>query len=615
MAPTSPECSRIGIGGSGLGYLDGQSSPEVGGRSVLQGDIGLELGRRVAVSLRAGLDVEITPEQALVRTSTRDGVDYQCNVAMSLAKRLQRPPREVAQAIVDHLDVGDMVESTDIAGPGFLNFRLRQRFLEQHVASLLGDERLGVPTVQPRRFAIDYSSPNVAKEMHIGHLRSSIIGDALLRLLRFAGHEVVPHNHLGDWGTPFGMLIEHLVDEGWSAEDDSAEHTISDLNGFYQEARKKFDADPDFADRSRRRVVLLQGGDETTRALWQQLVDESTRHFEKVYALLGIGLTASDSYGESFYDPYLADTISELEAKGLTEVSDGALCVFPPGFVNREGEPLPLIVRKADGGYGYMTTDLATVRYWIRERGMTDLLYVVGTPQAQHFQMIFTASRQAGWLTEDNTAVHIGFGTILGEDGKTIRTRAGGSVKLVDLLNEAVEHAATVVAARSELDSQAQATVARAVGIGAVKYADLSNDRERDYVFTWDRMLATDGNTSVYLQYANARIRSVLRKAGEEPQPGTPVQLASPHERALALMLLQFPAALASAMQTYSPHKVCSYLYDLATAFSGFYENCPILAPSTDDDTRHSRLVLAQLTSKTLTLGLYLLGIEAPERL
>jgi arginyl-tRNA synthetase len=451
--------------------------------------------------------------------------------------------------------------------------------------------------------------------MHIGHLRSSIIGDAILRLLRFAGHEVTPHNHLGDWGTPFGMLIEHLVDEGWQTGDAATQHSISDLNGFYQEARKKFDADAGFATRARQRVVSLQGGDEDTLALWHQLVDESTRHFEKVYDVLGVHLSPEDIYGESFYNPFLADTLAELERKGLTTVSEGALCAFPAGFTNRDGDPLPLIVRKSDGGYGYATTDLATLRYWIGDRHMTDLLYVVGTPQAQHFQMVFATGRDAGWLTDDNNAVHVGFGSILGEDGKTIRTRAGGSLKLVELLNEAVEHAASVVAERSDQDEAAQAVVSRAVGIGAVKYADLSNDRERDYVFTWDKMLSTEGNTSVYLQYANARIRSILRKAGAQPSAETPVALAEPQERALAMKLVQFPAAIDAAVEGYLPHKLCGYLYELATVFSGFYENCPILAESTDEATRASRLVLARITSDTLVLGLSLLGIEAPERL
>jgi arginyl-tRNA synthetase len=578
---------------------------------VLQGDVGLELGRRVAAALRAGLDVDITPAEALIRPSTRDGVDYQCNVAMSLAKTLKRAPRDVAQAIVEHLDAADLVETPEIAGPGFINLVLTKAWLEQQAAGLLGDDRLGVETAdRPRRVAIDLSSPNVAKEMHVGHLRSSIIGDAIVRLLRFAGHEVIPHNHLGDWGTPFGMLIEHLVDEGWTAEG----HTISDLNGFYVAARKKFDADPDFMERSRRRVVTLQGGDEETLKLWRLLVDESTRHFEKVYDLLGIGLGPDDIYGESFYNPFLADTIAQLEAKGLTEISDGALCVFPPGFTNREGDRLPLIIRKRDGGYNYATTDFATIRYWTEERGVTDLLYVVGTPQAQHFQMVFTTARQAGFLT-DQHAEHIGFGSILGEDGKTIRSRAGGTIKLVELLDEAVDHAAAVIAERTEFDAAEQARLARIVGIGAVKYADLSNDRERDYVFTWEKMLAKEGNTSVYLQYANARILSILRKAGELPAAGTPVTLTQPAERALVIKLLGFPAAIQATVDAYAPHKLSSYLYETASTFTSFYDSCPILAATTSPEARESRLVLAQLTSKVLTLGLSLLGIEAPERL
>ncbi|HEX3588860.1 MAG TPA: arginine--tRNA ligase [Pseudonocardiaceae bacterium] len=580
---------------------------------MLAGDIGLELGERVARALRATLDIEITPADALIRPSTRPGADYQCNAAMSLAKRLGRPPREVADAIVRGLDAADLVTEPEVSGPGFINFVLRPEWLAEQAGGLAGDDRLGVPAVAaPRRFAIDYSSPNVAKEMHVGHLRSSIIGDAILRLLRFAGHEVIPHNHLGDWGTPFGMLIEHLVDNDW---DSDGGHTIRDLNGFYQEARKKFDADPAFADRSRLRVVALQGGDERTLSLWRQLVDESARHFREVYDLLGILLTDDDRYGESFYNPMLADTIDDLERKGLTTISDGAVCVFPKGFTNREGEPLPLIVRKRDGGYGYAATDLATARYWAGERAATDLLYVVGTPQAQHFQMVFEACREAGYLTRDGQAQHIGFGSILGEDGKTIRTRAGGSVKLVELLAEAVDQAAATVAERSELDARTQADVAHAVGIGAVKYADLAADREKDYVFTWSKMLAKDGNTSVYLQYANARIQSLLRKAGGMPTTGTPVSLTEPAERALALALVRLPAAVDAAAQAYAPHKLCAYLYDTASTFTSFYEQCPILAADVPRPVRDSRLLLAWLTSRVLVLGLSLLGIEAPERM
>jgi arginyl-tRNA synthetase len=577
---------------------------------VLHGDVGLELGTRVAAALRAGLGVEIAPADTVIRPSTRDGVDYQCNVAMSLARTMGRPPREVAEAIVAHLDSADLLEGAEIAGPGFVNLVLRREWLQDRATELASDPRLGAPlTDTPRRVALDYSSPNVAKEMHVGHLRSSIIGDALSRMLTFAGHEVIPHNHLGDWGTPFGMLIEHLVDIGGAAG-----ANISDLNEFYQRAREKFDADTGFADRSRRRVVLLQGGDEATLALWRELVEESGRHFEHVYQLLGIQLTAKDAYGESFYNPYLDDTVAQLESKGLTTVSDGAVCVFPPGFTNRDGEPLPLIVRKRDGGYGYAATDLATVRYWVDERGVDDLLYVVGTPQSQHFQMIFAVARQAGWLTDAQHAEHIGFGAVLGEGGKQIRTRAGGTIKLVDLLTEAVDRAAAVVAERSELDEAEQAQVARAVGIGSVKYADLSNDRDKDYVFSWSRMLAMDGNTAVYLQYANARILSIARRAATMPAAGTPVLLTADAERTLVLALLRWPAAVSAATATLRPHTLCGYLYELATAWSGFYERCHILSQDTPQDVRASRLVLAQLTSRTLTLGLALLGIDAPNR-
>jgi arginyl-tRNA synthetase len=577
---------------------------------VVRGDVGIELGRRVAAALEAALGIELTPAETLIRTSSRRGADYQCNVAMSLGKKLGRAPREVAELIVKHLDSDDLLQGAEVAGAGFINLELSVAWLEGQVTSLTDDDRLGVAPVEvPRRIAIDYSSPNIAKEMHVGHIRSTVIGDSIARLLRFEGHEVIPHNHLGDWGTPFGMLIEYFLAQGGGGE-----QTISDLDRFYKRARERFDSDADFAELARKRVVLLQGGDEETLTLWRHLVDESTRHFDKVYGLLGIGLTTDDIYGESFYNPYLAQVVTELEEKGLTEISDDAVCVFPTGFTNREGDRLPLIIRKRDGGYGYAITDLATARYWTAERGATDLLYVVGLPQAQHFEMVFAVSRAAGWITDAQHAEHIGFGTVLGEDGKAMKTRSGETVKLADLLAEAVERATAVMAERSDLAPEAQADVARAVGIGAVKYADLSGDRERNYTFEWDRMLATEGNTSVYLQYANARIRSILRKAGREAG-GAPVKLDAPAERELALKLVQFPAALASATQTYSPHKMCTYLYETATAFSGFFEHCPILRSEVPEDVRASRLALASLTSDALTLGMSLLGIEAPQQL
>jgi arginyl-tRNA synthetase len=360
-------------------------------------------------------------------------------------------------------------------------------------------------------------------------------------------------------------------------------------------------------------VVLLQGGDEETLTLWRHLVDESTRHFSQVYELLGIGLSSEDIYGESFYNPVLAAVVDDLVSAGLTELSDGAVCVFPAGFRNREGEPLPLIVRKRDGGYGYAATDLATVRYWTETRGVTDLLYVVGAPQAQHFAMVFAVCRAAGWLSAEHRAEHIGFGSVLGEDGRAMRTRAGESVKLADLLGEAVSHAAEVLADRGDLSPDRREQVAREVGIGAIKYADLSGDRERDYLFSWERMLSKTGNTSVYLQYANARIRSVLAKAGPDPTEAR-IRLGHPAERALALALARFPEAIGAATDGNLPHKLCTYLYETAVAFSRFYEQCPVL-DAEGPGVRASRLLLAELTSKTLTLGLSLLGISAPSRL
>lgn len=574
---------------------------------MLFGDVSEELARRVVTALRDVTDFE--PPSALVRVSAQSGVDYQCDLAMSLGKRLGKPPREIAADIAARLDVADLAEPPEVAGPGFLNFRLRSSWLAERTTALNGDPRLGVAaTPRPRRIAVDYSSPNVAKEMHVGHLRSTVIGDAIVRLSRFAGHEVIPHNHLGDWGTPFGMLIEHLLDER-----PSGPYAIGDLNGFYRAARSKFDTDDGFATRSRERVVLLQGGDEATLSLWRRLVDESTRHFTQVYDLLGIGLASEDVYGESFYNPFLAAVVDDLDTAGLTEISDGAVCVFPDGFRNREGDPLPLIVRKRDGGYGYAATDLATLRYWTEQREVTDLLYVVGAPQAQHFAMVFAVCRAAGWLREEHRAEHIGFGSVLGEDGRAMKTRAGESVRLSDLLTEAISHAAEVIDDRADLSPEIREEVAKAIGIGAIKYADLSGDRERDYVFSWDRMLAKSGNTSVYLQYANARIRSMLATADQD-LTGARVLLDHPAERALALALARFPEAVGAATAGHLPHKLCTYLYETAVVFSRFYEQCPVLNAE-GPGVRDSRLLLAELTSRTLTLGLSLLGISAPARL
>ncbi len=574
-----------------------------------------ELAARVVAAVRAAYDVELTLEQALIRPSSPErGADYQSNVAMGLAKRLSRPSREVAEAIREHLEIGDIAEEPEVAGPGFLNFRLRRDFLETRLVEIAGDERLGIPRAkQSERVVVEYSSPNAAKEMHVGHLRSTIIGDALVRLLGFYGYEVIRQNHLGDWGTPFGMLIEHAIDTFGGLD---KEIHIEDLNVFYQEARAKFDADPKFADRSRRRVVLLQGGDEATVRLWRKFVHESLRHFKEVYDLLGVCLTEDDIRGESFYNDRLQAVVDDLRAAGLAQLSDGAWCVFPEGFTGRDGAPVPVMVQKSDGGYTYDTTDLAAIRYRVDELKVDRCYYVVGAPQKLHFDLIFATARAAGWLPEHVVFQHVPFGSVLGEDGKMLRTRKGAAVRLLDLLGEGVDRARELVADREDLDDAEREHIARAVGIGAVKYADLSSDREKDYVFAWDRMLAMDGNTGVYMQYANARIRSILRRAGEDA-PGekiAPIRIEHPAERALALKLLQTPEVFVATVDALQPHRLCRHLYELATAFSGFYESCPVLAAETPE-LKQSRLELCRLTSRTLTLGLDLLGIESPERL
>ncbi|WP_109505947.1 arginine--tRNA ligase [Nocardioides speluncae] len=582
----------------------------------MSADLAQDLEQRIVAAVHAAYGIEITAKEAVIRPAQpgRPG-DYQCNAAMPLAKRLGRPSPEVGAAIADRLDLTGLAGRPEVAGPGFLNIVFDAGYLGDHVAALAADEHLGVPRTEPRRVVVDYSSPNMAKEMHVGHLRSTIIGDALVRMLEAVGHEVVRQNHLGDWGTPFGMLVEHLVDEGWTG---GGGHTVADLTAFYADARHKFDTDDAFADRSRKRVVALQAGDPTTLALWEELLDESKRHIEAVYELLDVRLTPDDYRGESSYNPRLDEVVADLQQRGLAVDSDGALCVFPPGFAGRDDEPLPLIIRKSGGGYGYDTTDLATLRYRTQELKADDIFYVVGAPQAMHFAMVFAAGREAGWVSDDSRIEHVPFGSVLGSDGRMLRTRAGATVKLTDLLTAAVDRAAAIVAERGQMDPQERAAVARAVGIGAVKYADLSSQREKDYTFDLDRMLAMEGNTAVYLQYAHARIRSMLHKADQTPDQtpasGTPVILDEPAERALALKLAQYPAAVTAAIEAVEPHRLCGYLYELAVLFSTFYQHCPVLTAPTAE-LRQSRLALSEHTARVLERALGLLGIEAPDRM
>jgi arginyl-tRNA synthetase len=562
--------------------------------------------------LRLAFDAVHPGADPVLRTSDR--ADYQANGALPLAKVQGRAPMEVAEEVVALADLDDVCSIVELSGPGFINLTLSDDFIAGQTSELSSDPRLGVPMAEdPETIVIDYSSPNVAKEMHIGHLRSTDIGDSLARVLAFLGHDVRRENHIGDWGTPFGMLIEHLIDAGGAENAES--FSVRDLNEFYAAARIQFDTDEAFAERSRRRVVLLQSGEPETMRLWRIFVSESMRHAREVYDLLGVLLTEDDTVGESFYNPELPVVVDELRAKGILVEDQGALCVFPAGFENRQGDPLPLIVRKSDGGYGYPATDLACVRDRTRRVGASRLIYVVGAEQALHLRMVFAVAHMAGYLRHPDAAVHVAFGLVLGTDGKKMASRSGESERLVDLLNDGVERAAAALKERdSELPPERQDAVAHALGIGAVKYADLSTERMRDYVFDWDRMLAFEGNTGPYLQYAHARIRSIFRRSESAPPPagGVPL-LGEPEERALALQLLRFPEAVEDVAEGYSPSKLCAYLFDLASVFTTFYEACRVLVD--DEAVRRSRLGLCDLTARVLEQGLSLLGMEAPEQM
>jgi arginyl-tRNA synthetase len=564
----------------------------------------------------AAFGEELREVDPMLRVSQR--ADYQADVALALAKRLGKAPREIASVIVQGLSLDGVAAKIEIAGAGFVNVTLSDAFLTSAVRAIAADEHLGiVRAAGPETVVVDYSSPNVAKEMHVGHLRSTVIGDCLVRVLEAIGHRVIRQNHVGDWGTPFGMLIEHLLDLGEAAE---RELGLGDLNAFYREARKKFDADETFADRSRRRVVLLQAGDPSTLSHWKTLVERSALYFGDVYARLGVRLLPGDIVGESFYDPLLAPTLADLETKGLAVSNDGALCVFPPGFTGRDGAPLPLIVRKQDGGYGYATTDLAAIRHRTGTLLATRLLYVVGAPQAQHLDMIFAAARAAGWLVPPVEARHVAFGSVLGPDRKMLKTREGDAIKLTRLIDEAVERAgAKVLEKNPELASDERSDLARKIGIGAMKYADLSNDRIKDYVFDYGRMLAFEGNTAAYVMYCCARSSSIFRKGSvgsvdqRAARDASALVVEAPPEHALAAALLRFGSTVRRVAETLEPHHLCGYLFEVAGLFATFYQQCPVL--QAEGATRRSRLALCDVTARVLGRGLDLLGIEAPERM
>ncbi len=540
--------------------------------------------------------------------------DYQANGVMPAAKSGKTNPRKLADKVIAEADMGDMVESLEVAGPGFINIRLSDDFLAGRLDEALAEEHLGAPQAPDGATAVvDYCSPNLAKEMHVGHLRSSVIGDALARTLEFLGHNVIRQNHAGDWGAQFGMLLAHMDRLGGEAADVAGR--LADLEAFYVEAKELFDADPAFADESRDAVVKLQQGDEHYRSVWRTFIDESLRHCELVYARLGLSLTQEDYRPESSYNDDFPAVIEGLRSAGVLTESQGAQCVFLEGFTTKDDTPLPFIVQKSDGAFLYSTFDLAAIRHRSQSLRANRILYVTDSRQTLHFKQLFAVARKAGFVGEAVSLEYVPFGTVQGPDGKPFKTREGGTVKLTDLLDEAESRAADVVRAKNPDLSAAEINrVAGIVGVGAVKYADLAHNRASDYVFSWDKMLALEGNTAPYMQYAYARIRSIFRKGGvEQLDTSATVAVAEPAERTLGLKLAQFPEVIEIVAAESLPHLLCSYLYDLAGAFMSFYENCPVLA--SDEPVRSSRLALCELTARTIGVALGLLGIGTVEQM
>ena len=545
--------------------------------------------------------------------------DYQCNVAMSLAKKLKDKPRAIATQIIDNLDITDLCLPPEIAGPGFINLSLKPEYLQTWLETIIKDERLNIsPTKNPQRVVIDFSSPNIAKEMHVGHLRSTIIGDSLARVLEFQGHDVLRLNHVGDWGTQFGMLITYLREAFPEALTTADVLDIGDLVAFYKQSKKRFDEDEDFQEKSRKEVVSLQGGAEDSRYAWQLLCNQSRREFQVIYDLLDIKL---NERGESFYNSMLPGVLEGLNKLGLLEESDGAQCVFLAGFTNKEGERLPLIVQKSDGGYNYATTDLAALVHRIEKEGATRLIYVTDAGQANHFSQVWQVAKKAGWIPENVEVVHVSFGLVLGEDGKKLKTRSGETVRLRELLDEAINKARNDLEKRLKEENRSESeefieNVAEVVGLSAVKYADLSQNRNSNYVFSFDKMLALQGNTAPYLLYAYVRVQGIARRGEinfETLIKDAKIILQDEKELVLGKHLLQLNEVLDMVAVELLPNRLCEYLYELSGKFNQFFENCPVL--KSEEPLRTSRLLLCDLTARTLKLGLSLLGISVLERM
>ncbi|MCU6353725.1 arginine--tRNA ligase [Morganella morganii] len=565
--------------------------------------------QQALISAGAPLDCD-----AIVKQSAKAQFgDYQANGVMAAAKKMGMPPRQLAEKVIELLDLDGIAEKTEIAGPGFINIYLSPDWLTAQLETALADDKLGLTPVEPMTIAIDYSAPNVAKQMHVGHLRSTIIGDAAARTQEYLGHKVIRCNHVGDWGTQFGMLIAYLEK---MQNEDAGDMALADLEAFYREAKKHYDEDEVFAERARGYVVKLQGGDEYCRTMWRKLVDITMQQNQETYNRLNVTLTEDDVMGESLYNDMLPGIVSDLLNRRIAEESEGAIVVYLDEFKNKEGEPMGVIIRKKDGGYLYTTTDIACAKYRHDVLHADRVLYYIDSRQHQHLMQAWTIVRKAGYIPESMTLEHHMFGMMLGKDGKPFKTRAGGTIRLSDLLDEAVERAEKLIREKnSDMPEDELKQLAEVVGIGAVKYADLSKSRTTDYIFDWDNMLAFEGNTAPYMQYAYTRVASVFKRADIDADSLTqPIILTDDRERQLAARLLQFEETITAVAREGLPHMMCSYLYDLAGLFSGFYEHCPILAAESEE-LRQSRLKLALLTQKTLKAGLDTLGIGTVEKM
>jgi len=576
------------------------------------------LTQQLQNALVAAFGDELADSDPMLAAANPKFADYQANVAMSLAKRLKQKPRAIAETIVQHLQIDSVCEPPEVAGPGFINLKLTTAYLQQQLQVMQQDERLGVPAAKdPQRVIVDFSSPNIAKEMHVGHLRSTIIGDAIARVLEFRRHQVTRLNHVGDWGTQFGMLITHLRDTCPEALVDADAVDLGDLVAFYRQAKARFDTDEAFQGRSRQAVVELQsGGDEAHRA-WQLLCEQSRREFQRIYQRLDIEITER---GESFYNPLLAGVVSDLDGTGLLVKDQGAQVVFLEGFTNKAGNPLPLIIQKTDGGYNYATTDLAAIRYRLRQDGAQRMIYVTDAGQGSHFAQVFQVARRAGWLPDEIDVVHVPFGVVQDEQGKKFKTRSGETVRLKDLLDQAVGRSRADLEARLQREDRQESEefinhVAEVVGIGAVKYADLSQNRTSNYIFSYDKMLSLQGNTAPYMLYAYVRIQGISRKGDVDLSAieSQPITLESDVEQALAKALLQFDDVVVQVEQELLPNRLCQYLFELSQTFNQFYDRCAVL--QADEPQRTSRLLLCDVTARTIKQGLSLLGISVLERM